>query len=340
MTDAELLTIDGREVRITNPDKLFFPALALSKMDLVRYYLAIGPGALRGVKDRPTLLKRYPNGVDGDFFHQKRVPTARPDWIQTAHVAFPSMRTADFLAPADVAHIIWAVNLGCLELHPWAVRASDTDRPDELRIDLDPTDEFSFDDVRRTALVAREVLAAHGLTGFPRTSGKRGIHVLSRIEPAHEYTAVRRAALALARAIERELPGVATTAWWKEERRGVFVDYNMNARDRTLASSYSVRPTQDGRVACPLTWEEVPSMDPADLTIGTVPARFRSIGDPWENLDATVGSLDAALELAARDERDGLGDAPWPPHFPKQRGEPKRVQPSKARKPRIDQRED
>jgi len=315
MTEAELLTLDGREVRITNPDKVFFPALGLTKMDLVSYYLA-----------------------DGDFFHQKRVPAARPEWIRTAHVSFPSMRTADFLAPADTAHVIWAINLGCLELHPWAVRAGDTDRPDELRIDLDPTEEISFDDVRRTALVAREVLAEHGMIGFPRTSGKRGIHVLSRIEPEHEYTEVRRAALALAREIERRLPDVATTAWWKEERRGVFVDYNMNARDRTLASSYSVRPTPDGRVACPLTWDEVLVIDPAALTITTVPARFAKIGDPHELIDATVGSLRSALELAARDEHEGIGDAPWPPHFPKQRGEPKRVQPSKARKPRPDGR--
>ena len=329
--DAEVLHLDGHEVRITNPAKIFFPALGLTKMDLVRYWLAVAEGALRSVKDRPTLLKRYPNGVDGDFFHQKRAPTSRPDWIRTVTVRFPSMRTADFLAPADRAHIAWAVNLGCLELHPWAVRASDVEHPDEFRIDLDPTDEMTFDDVRTTARCARSVLGDHGLTGFIRTSGKRGMHILSRIRPEHEYTEVRRAALALAREIERRLPDVATTAWWKEERHGVFVDYNMNARDRTLASSYSVRPTPDGRVACPISWDELDTVDPAALTITTVPARVAKQGDPHEGMDDAVGSLQQALDLAARDEKEGAGDAPWPPNFPKQPGEPKRVQPSKAR---------
>lgn len=330
--EAEDLELDGHTVRITNPGKIFFPALGLTKLDLVRYWLAVADGALRSVKDRPTLLKRYPNGVDGEFFHQKRAPTSRPDWINTVTVRFPSMRTADFLAPADRAHIAWAVNLGCLELHPWAVRASDVEHPDELRIDLDPTDEMTFDDVRTTARCAREVLSELGLNGFIRTSGKRGMHVLSRIRPEQEYTEVRRAALAIAREIERRLPNVATTAWWKEERHGVFVDYNMNARDRTLASSYSVRPTQDGRVACPIEWSELTDIDPATLTITTVPARFAKNGDPHAQMDEVHGSLAAALELAARDEQEGLGDAPWPPHFPKQRGEPKRVQPSKARR--------
>lgn len=326
----EIVEVDGHEIGVSNPDKVFFPDLGLTKIDLVRYYLAVAGGALTGARDRPTILKRYPNGIDGDFFFQKRVPPQRPEWIRTAFVRFPSGRTAEFLAVHDAAHLAWMVNLGCIEINPWAVRGDDVEHPDELRIDLDPTPEVPWTHVREVALVAREVLAEHGLVGWPRTSGKRGMHVTVRIERRWEYTEVRRAALALAREIERRSP-LATTEWWKEQRHGVFVDYNMNARDRTLASTYSVRPAPDARVACALDWDEVPGVDPAAFTMLTVPARLGARGDPHAAIDAHVGLLEQLLELAARDEAGGLGDAPWPPHFPKQKGEPTRVQPSRAR---------
>ncbi|HEX9696529.1 MAG TPA: DNA polymerase domain-containing protein [Actinomycetota bacterium] len=335
MAGEEILEIGGRDVRITNPDKMFFPEIGVTKIGLVRYWLDVAPGALTGCRDRPTLLKRHPNGVDGDFFYQKRVPDRRPEWIETVKVTFPSGRTADFLVMRDAAHLAWAINLGCLELHPWPVRASDTDHPDELRIDVDPTPEASFDDVRRTALLVREVLADHGLDGFPKTSGKRGIHVNVRIEPRWDFTEVRRAALALGREAERRDPMLITTAWWKEQRHGVFIDYNQNARDRTVASAYSVRPTPDGRVSCPLDWSEVADVEPGDLTILTVPERFKTRGDPGAGIDERAYTLDGLLDLAARDEREGLGDAPWPPNFPKAPGEPRRVAPSRAKKKRV-----
>ncbi|MGH2770829.1 MAG: DNA polymerase domain-containing protein [Actinomycetota bacterium] len=327
--EAEVLEVASRKVRITNPGKIFFPKLGRSKLDLVRYYLSVVPGVLTACRDRPTLLKRHPNGVEGEFFYQKRVPPRRPSWIETVAVTFPSGRSADFLAVADAAHVIWAVNLGCLELHPWPVRRADVDHPDELRVDIDPIPGVSFGDVRRVALVVREVLGEHALSGFPKTSGKRGIHINVRIESRWEFTEVRRAALALAREVERRVPTLATTAWWRQERHGVFIDYNQNARDRTVACAYSVRPVPDGRVSCPLDWAEVADVDPAALTIDTVPRRFQEVGDPGGEIDRHPGSLDSLLELARRDEREGLGDAPWPPHFPKQKGEPKRAAPSR-----------
>jgi bifunctional non-homologous end joining protein LigD len=331
MPEAEVVEAAGRAVRVTNPAKVFFPALGLTKLDLVRYYLAVAPGALVGCGRRPTLLKRYPNGIEGEHFYQKRVP-GRPEWVQVVRVRFPSGRTADFLDVRDEAHIVWAVNLGCIDLNPWPVRSDDVDHPDEMRIDLDPTPDRGFADVRRTALVVAEVLAGVGMRGFPMTSGKRGMHVLVRIQRRYGFGEVRRAALALGREVERRAPGLATTAWWKEERRGVFVDYNQNARDRTLASAYSVRPVPDARVACPLSWDEVPDADPAAFTVRTVPERFRTVGDPGAGIDEEAFPLEPLLDLAERQARAGAPEAPWPPHYPKQPGEPTRVAPSRARR--------
>jgi bifunctional non-homologous end joining protein LigD len=330
--DAVMLEIEDVEVRITNPDKVFFPELGVTKLDLVRYYMSVAEGALRGVRGRPMVLKRYPNGATGDFFYQKRAPRPHPEWIETCVVHFPSGRSADLVVVRDSAHLAWVINLGCLDLNPWPVRAEDPDHPDELRIDLDPTPGVPFSAVRDVAVECGRVLEEHGLIGYPKTSGSRGIHVNVRIEPRWEFTEARRAALALGREVERRMPAVATTAWWKEERAGVFVDYNQNARDRTVASAYSVRATPDARVSCPLAWDEVKDVDPAKFTIRTVPKRFAKRGDPGEGIDQTVGSLEGLLELARRDEAEGLGDAPWPPHFAKQVGEPPRVQPSKRRK--------
>ncbi|HUY63678.1 MAG TPA: non-homologous end-joining DNA ligase [Acidimicrobiales bacterium] len=324
--------VDGRSVSVSNPTKVFFSARGETKLDLVQYYLAVGAGALRGVYQRPTVLKRYPNGAEGEFFYQKRVPEKRPPWVETVTVSFPSGRSAEELCPVDVAHIVWAANLGCLDLNPWPVRRSDVDHPDELRVDLDPQPGVPFENVRLVALESRAVLEENGLDGFPKTSGSRGIHINVPIEPEWDFTSVRRAALALAREVERRLPTMATSAWWKEQRgERVFIDYNQNARDRTVASAYSVRANPEGRVSCPLGWDEVPDVDPADLTIATVPSRFASVGDPGAGVDERRYRLDALLELAARDEAEGLGDAPWPPHFAKQRGEGRRVAPSRAR---------
>ena len=325
--------VDGRKVRISNPDKVFFSARGETKLDLVRYYLAVGAGALRGVRERPTVLKRYPNGAGGEFFYQKRVPDPLPEWLQTVTVTFPSGRSARELCPVDVAHLVWAANLGCLDLNPWAVRRSDVDHPDELRVDLDPQPGVEFSGVRRVAAEVKSVLDGLGLAGWPKTSGSRGVHVYVRIEPRWDFLEVRRAALALAREVERRLPDIATSKWWKEERgTRVFLDYNQNARDRTIASAYSVRANPEGKVSCPVTWSELETVEPADLTIATVPARFAKLGDVGAGIDDQAFSLQPLLDLAARDEAQGLGDAPWPPHFPKQQGEPKRVQPSKARK--------
>jgi DNA ligase D len=326
--------VDGRPVRITNPDKVFFSARGETKLDLVDYYVAVGQGALRGVLERPTVLKRFPDGAEGEFFYQKRVPAnGRPEWLQTVTVSFPSGRSAEELCPVDVAHVVWAVNLGCLDLNPWPVRRSDVDHPDELRVDLDPQPGVPFAAVRTVALAVRDLLGEHGMVGFPKTSGSRGIHVNVRIEPRRGFTEVRRAALALAREIERRLPAVATSKWWKEERgEKVFLDYNQNARDRTVASAYSVRANALGMVSCPLTWDEVADVEPADLTLATVPARYRSGVDPDAAIDDRSFPLDSLLDLAARDEAGGLGDAPWPPHFAKQRGESRRVPPSRARR--------
>ncbi len=329
MAERVEIEVAGRKLSISNPDKVFFSARGETKLDLVSYYIAVGDAALRGVYRRPTVLKRFPNGAEGEFFYQKRVPPKRPDWLTTTTVTFPSGRHAEELCPTDVAHLVWAVNLGCLDLNPWPVRDNDLEHPDELRIDLDPQPGVDFATVRKVALAVGEALADHGLEGFPKTSGSRGIHVNVRIAPAWGFTEVRRAALALARDIERRMPDQVTSAWWKQERgTKVFIDYNQNARDRTVASAYSVRANPEGRVSCPLRWDEVAEVDPHELTLATVPARLAAIGDPAEPLDSSVGSLESLLDLASRDQAEGLGDAPWPPHFPKQPGEPRRSRPS------------
>jgi DNA ligase D len=327
-----VLDLDGHEVKITNPDKIFFPKLGKTKLDLVNYYLSVAEGTLRGVRERPMNLKRFPNGAESDPFYQKRAPTPRPAWIRTATVLFPSGRTADEVVCSDSATLAWLVNLGCIDLNPWPVRAADVDHPDELRVDLDPQPDASWDDVRNVALVARDVLQDTGLTGFPKTSGSRGIHINVRIEPRWSFEDVRRAAVALAREMERRAPHIATSAWWKEERHGVFVDYNQNARDRTVASAYAVRPRPDARVSMPLTWEQVPSVDPAAFTIATAPGYFAQFGDPAAGIDEHAGRLDGLLELSARDTANGLQDAPWPPHYPKGDSEPIRAQPSRRRR--------
>ncbi len=334
MAEKRYTTIEvaGHEVRLSSPDKVFFPEAGHTKLDLAGYYVEAAEAAVIHLRERPTTMKRFVDGAAGDFFFQKRVPKGAPEWLQTATVHFPSGRSARELVANDAAHLVWAVNLGVIDFNPWPVRRADLDHPDELRVDLDPTPGVAFDEVRKVALVVREALEEHGLSGFPKTSGSRGIHVNVRIEPEHDFTEVRRAALALAREVERRAPKLATSKWWKEERHGVFVDYNQNARDRTVASAYSVRPTPDARVSCPLEWDEVPDADPGELRLDTVPERLAERGDPSAAIDEHAGSLDALLELAARDEAGGLGDAPWPPHFRKQKGEPKRVQPSRARK--------
>ena len=326
-----IVEVCGHEVRLSNPSKVFFPERGLTKLDLVNYYLDCQDAVVLHLRERPTVMKRWVNGVEGEPFFQKRVPDGAPEWLQTATVTFPSGRHARELVPNDAAHLAWAVNLGVIDWNPWPVRRSDLDHPDELRVDLDPSPDVPFDEVRQVALGVRAVLDQHGLTGFPKTSGSRGIHVNVRIQPEHSFEEVRRAALALARQVERQMPGRATSRWWKEERVGVFIDYNQNARDRTVASAYSVRAVADARVSCPLDWSEVADVDPAELRLDTVPERLRQRGDPSADIDAHSGRLDALLELAARDERDGLGDAPWPPHFRKQKGEPARVAPSRAR---------
>jgi len=329
--EATEIEAAGREVRLSSPGRVVFGETGHTKLDLANYYVEVGEAKLRHVRERPTTMKRFPEGAGGEFFFQKRVPKGAPDWLQTATVHFPSGRSATELVANDEAHLVWAVNLGVIDFNPWPARRSDLDHPDELRVDLDPTPEASWDDVRQVALCVREVLADHGgLVGFPKTSGSRGIHINVRIEPRWDFTEVRRAALALAREVERRTD-LATSKWWKEERHGVFVDYNQNARDRTVASAYSVRPVPDARVSCPLSWDEVPDVEPAELRLDTVPKRLAEVGDPSAEIDERSHSLDALHELAARDEEEGLGDAPWPPHFRKQKGEPRRVQPSKAK---------
>ena len=329
------MELDGVEVTVTNPDKVFFPRLGKTKLDLVNYYLSVAEAALRGVAQRPMNLKRFPNGAEGEPFYQKRAPTPRPAWIETATVEFPSGRTADEVVCTNAACLAWVVNLGCIDLNPWPVRAADVDHPDELRIDLDPQPEASWDDVRKVALLARDVLGEHGLVGYPKTSGSRGIHINVRIEPRWAFVDVRRAAVALAREMERRAPGLATAAWWKEERQGVFLDYNQNARDRTVASAYSVRPRPDARVSTPLRWDEVAEADPANFTMDTVPQRLAQMGDPAADIDARAGRLDGLLALADRDTANGLPDAPWPPHYPKGTDEPIRAQPSRRRRPAV-----
>jgi len=329
---AEVLTVDGHEVRVTNPDKLYFSKqIKLTKLELVRYYLSVGPGALAGIRDRPIVLKRYVNGAEGEAFYQKRAPDNRPEWLRTVTLSFPSGRFAEEVVVDDAAGLAWVVNLGCIELHPHAVRANDLDHPDELRVDLDPNPGVTWDDVRVVALEVNALLQEMGLRGWPKTSGSRGMHVNVRIEQRWTFSEVRRAAVALSREIERRVPKLATSKWWKEERHGVFLDYNQNAKDRTTCSAYSVRPLPDARVSMPLRWEEVEACDPADFNVLTAPLRFAELGDAHAEMDLQPGSLDQLLELSARDEAAGLGDAPWPPHFVKMVGEAPRVQPSRAR---------
>ncbi|HEV7367163.1 MAG TPA: non-homologous end-joining DNA ligase [Gemmatimonadales bacterium] len=331
MTDSELLLVGGREVAISSPHKVLFPELKYTKLDLARYYLAVADGALRGAGGRPNMLVRYPHGIAGEFFYQKRAPASRPPWIEVVSLRFPSGRSADEVVPRDAAALVWLANLACLELHPHPVRADDLDHPDELRVDLDPVPGVEWTQVREVARVVENTLGDYGLVGWPKTSGSRGMHVNVRIERRWSFDEVRRAALALAREVERRAPTIATSKWWKEERHGVFVDYNQNAKDRTVAAAYSVRPKADARVSAPLRWDEVDSAEPGDFTLATMPARFAQIGDPHQEIDLHPGSLERLLELSARHERDGLGDAPWPPHYKKQQGEPARVQPSKRR---------
>ncbi|HYR95177.1 MAG TPA: DNA primase small subunit domain-containing protein [Candidatus Binatus sp.] len=330
---SERVVVDaaGREVAISNPSKMYFPEAGITKLDLVRYYLAVAEGALRGAGGRPNVLVRYADGIEGDFFYQKRAPASRPSWIEVVALRFPSGRVAEEVVPRDAAALAWMANMGCLELHPHPVRAEDLDHPDELRIDLDPMPGIEWSQLRDVARVVQVVLVDFGLVGWPKTSGSRGIHVNVRIHRRWSFTEVRRAALAFAREVERRAPALATSSWWKEERHGVFLDYNQNAKDRTVAGAYSVRPKPDARVSAPVTWEELFECAPADFTLRTMPARFAAIGDRHAGIDQSPCSLDALLELSARQEAAGLGDAPWPPHYAKQAGEPPRVQPSRRK---------
>ena len=336
---AELLSIDGREVRVTHPDKLYFSKQTkVSKLDLVRYYLSVGAGALAGIRDRPIVLKRFVNGAEGEAFYQKRAPAERPAWLRTVVLSFPSGRTAEEIVVDDAAGLAWIVNLGCIELHPHPVRSADLENPDELRVDLDPGPGVKWADVRLVALEVKALLEEMGLQGWPKTSGSRGMHVNVRIQPRWTFAEVRRAAVALSRAVERRVPALASSKWWKEERHGVFLDYNQNAKDRTTCSAYSVRPLPDARVSTPLDWHEVPDCEPAEFTIFTVPKRFERLGDPHAGMDSEPGSLEPLLELAARDESAGLADAPWPPHFRKMEGEAPRVAPSRTKSATTKQR--
>ena len=332
--EHETVTVAGRDVTISNPRKVLFPQAGYTKLDLVRYYLAVADGALRGARGRPTVLVRYPNGIDGEFFYQKRAPDSRPPWVEVVALSFPSGRTAEEVVPRDAATLAWMANLACLELHPHPVRADDLDHPDELRVDLDPVPGVEWPQIRQVAHVVRATLDDLGLVGWPKTSGSRGMHVYVRIHQQWTFDQVRRAALAFAREVERRAPALATSKWWKEERQGVFLDYNQNAKDRTIASAYSVRPKPDARVSAPLTWDEIDSCEPEDFTLATMPSRFASIGDRHAAIDDHPCAIDRLLDLSARQERDGLGDAPWPPNYKKQPGEPARVQPSRRRMPK------
>ena len=331
----EILRAGARDIPISNPAKVLFPAAGYTKLDLARYYLAVADGALRAAGGRPNVLVRYPNGIDGEFFYQKRAPASRPPWVEVVSLQFPSGRSAEEVVPRDAATLLWMANLACLELHPHPVRADDLDHPDELRVDLDPVPGVEWVQVRDVARVVRAALNDFGLTGWPKTSGSRGIHIYVRIRREWAFNEVRRAALAFAREVERRAPAIATSKWWKEERHGVFLDYNQNAKDRTIAAAYSVRPQPDARVSAPLTWDEIDECDPRDFTLATMPERFAAVGDRHAGMDADPCSLGSLLELSARQERDGLGDAPWPPHYRKQAGEPARVQPSRRRTPKF-----
>jgi DNA ligase D len=327
------LEVGERVVKVTNPDKVFFAEHGETKLDLVRYYLSVGDGIVRALYERPTQLKRHPDGAEGEAIYQKRVPEKRPEWIETARVTFPSGRHADELCVTEVAHVAWAANLGTLDFHPWPSRRRDTEHPDELRIDIDPQPGTGFAEGKKVAALVREVLDELGFIGWPKTSGNRGIHVACRIEPSWEFQIVRRAALAFAREVERRAPQLVTTAWWKEERgERVFIDYNQNARDRTIASAYSVRARRDATVSAPVTWDELQECETEDFTLATMPARFAKLGDLHAGVDAAVCDLQRLLEWVERDEREGVGEAPYPPNFPKMPGEPPRVQPSRAKK--------
>ena len=330
-SEKETLRVAGRDVVVSNPRKVLFPEAGFTKLDLVRYYLAIADGALRAAGGRPNMLVRYPNGIKGEYFYQKRAPEARPDWIDVVSLSFPSGRTADEVVPRDAAALAWMANLACLELHPHPVRAEDLDHPDELRVDLDPVPGVEWPQIREVARVVQATLGDFGLVGWPKTSGSRGMHVYVRLERKWTFPEVRRAALAFAREVERRAPTLATSKWWKEERHGVFLDYNQNAKDRTIAAAYSVRPKPDARVSAPLSWDEIDASEPADFTLATMPARFQKMGDRHVEIDNHPCSLESLLDLSARHEREGLGDAPWPPHYRKQKGEPARVQPSRRR---------
>jgi DNA ligase D-like protein (predicted polymerase) len=336
--DDVTLEVGGQEVVVTNPEKVFFPEAGYTKLDLVRYFVSVGEGALRGVRNRPCVLKRFVNGATEEPFFQKRAPKNMPPYMTTAHVSFPSGRSADLAVTNEVAGIAWMANLGCLDLNPWPVRADDVDHPDELRVDLDPTPEANWQMVKDVAMVVREVLGELGYEGYPKTSGSRGIHVNVRIERSWGFRDVRRCALALGREVERRVPALATTKWWKEERHGVFIDYNQNARDRTVASAYSIRPKPNAQVSCPVTWADLPGVELADFTIETVPRLFAERGDPSATIDDVSYSLQPLLDLVAKHEAEGLGEAPLPPHFPKEADEPRRVQPSRARKDPADPR--
>ncbi|HEY8231828.1 MAG TPA: DNA polymerase domain-containing protein, partial [Vicinamibacteria bacterium] len=329
--EREVLDVGGREVSVSNPRKVYFPEAGITKIEVVRYYVAVAEGALRGAGGRPNVLVRYADGIHGEFFYQKRAPVSRPPWLEVVELSFPSGRKAEEVVPRDAAALAWIANLGCLELHPHPVRAEDLDHPDELRVDLDPMPGVEWPQIQAVARVVQETLGELGLVGWPKTSGSRGVHVNVRIHRRWSFTQVRRAALALAREVERRAPELATSKWWKEERHGVFLDYNQNAKDRTVAGAYSVRPKPDARVSAPVTWDELYACRPEEFTLRTMPARFAAIGDRHKGIDDTPCSLEALLELSARQEAEGHGDAPWPPHYAKQRGEPPRVQPSRSR---------
>jgi DNA ligase D-like protein (predicted polymerase) len=330
-SEHEIVAVGGREVSISNPQKVLFPDAGYTKLDLVRYYLAVAEGALRGAGSRPNVLVRYPNGINGEFFFQKRAPQSRPNWIEVVSISFPSGRSAEEIVPRDAAALAWMANLACLELHPHPVRADDLDHPDELRVDLDPVPGVEWPQIREVARVVHATLTDFGLVGWPKTSGSRGMHIYVRIDRRWSFDEVRRAALALAREVEQRAPTIATSKWWKEERHGVFIDYNQNAKDRTVAGAYSVRPRPDARVSAPLTWDELDACEPGDFTLATMPARFAKLGDRHAAIDQHSSSIEPLLELSAHHEREGLGDAPWPPQYKKQPDEPPRVQPSRRR---------
>jgi DNA ligase D len=346
--DATIVEADGRDLRVTNPDRVIFPATdrssAIKKLDIVKYYLAVGDGIMRALERRPTTLERWPKGVrpglvlstrekgGGDAFFQKRIPRGAPGFVQTARIRFPSGRHADEISPSEVAVVAWAAQMGTITFHPWPVRSVDVDHPDELRLDLDPQPGTGFADAVQVAGEARLLLGELGYTGYPKTSGGRGVHIYVRIEPRWGFTEVRHAAIAFGRELERRLPGRVTTKWWKEERgERIFVDYNQNARDRTIASAYSVRPKPGAPVSAPVTWDELLDVAPEDFTVATMPARFAELGDRHAAIDGVAHSLEPLLQMYHRDEGEGEGEMPYPPDYPKMPGEPRRVQPSRKR---------